>query len=60
MHLAGEVSPSGDVAIHMHAERSDGSRFAVIALMGTLRDGRIDATGGFPNGRSVTLNWLKN
>jgi class 3 adenylate cyclase len=60
MHLAGDISPSGDVAIHMHAVRADGSRFAIIDMVGKLREGRIDANGSFRNGRSVTLNWRKN
>jgi hypothetical protein len=60
MYLVGEVFPSGDVAIHMHAERADGSRFAIIDLVGKLRDERIEASGGFRNGRSVTLDWRKN
>jgi class 3 adenylate cyclase len=59
MHLAGDVSPSGDVAIHMHAERQDGSHFAIIDLTGTLRNGLIDAAGSFLNGRHVTLRWQK-
>ena len=60
MHLDGTISAGGDVAIHMHGDRSDGSHLAVIDLGGTLRDGRLDAKGGFRNGRSVTLNWNKN
>ncbi len=60
VYLAGDVTRAGDVAIHMHTKRADGSRFAVIDLVGKLRDGRIDATGSFRNGRSVTLNWQKN
>ena len=60
MHLAGNVTPSGDVVIHMHADRADGLRYAIIDMVGTLRDGRIDATGNFRNGRSVTLNWRRN
>jgi class 3 adenylate cyclase len=58
--LAGDITRAGDVAIHMHTKRADGSRFAVIDLVGKLRDGRIDATGSFRNGRSVTLNWRKD
>jgi len=60
MHLAGNVTPSGDVVIHMHADRPDGSHYAVIDMVGTLRDGKIDAAGSFRNGRSVTLNWHRN
>jgi class 3 adenylate cyclase/type II secretory pathway pseudopilin PulG len=60
VYLAGDVTRAGDVAIHMHTKRADGSRFAVIDLVGKLRDGRIDATGSFRNGRSVSLNWRKD
>jgi class 3 adenylate cyclase len=60
IYLAGDVTRAGDVAIHMHTKRADGSRFAVIDLVGKLRDGRIDATGSFRNGRSVSLNWRKD
>jgi class 3 adenylate cyclase len=60
VYLAGDVTRAGDVAIHMHTKRADGSRFAVIDLVGKLQDGRIDATGSFRNGRSVTLNWRKD
>ena len=60
MYLTGDVTPTGDVTIHMHGERADGSRLAVMDLAGTLQNGRIDARGSFRNGRSVTLNWRKN
>jgi hypothetical protein len=60
IYLSGRISPAGDVEIHMHSKRADGSRFAVIDMIGTLRDGRIDAAGGFRDGRHVTLNWRKN
>jgi class 3 adenylate cyclase len=60
MHLEGDVSPSGQVTIRMHSERADGSRLAVINLTGTLRDGRLDATGSFANGRTASLNWRKS
>jgi hypothetical protein len=54
MYLAGDVTPAGDVRIHMHRQRSDGSRLAVMDLAGTLQDCRIEAKGSFLNGRSVT------
>jgi hypothetical protein len=60
MYLAGDVSTSGDVTIHMHGERGDGSRLAVGDLVGTLRDGHLDAAGRFLNGRSISLNWYRN
>jgi uncharacterized caspase-like protein len=55
MYLAGVVSPSGDVAIHMHGAKKDGSHVAFMDLVGTLRDGRLEAAGSFSHtGRSVT------
>jgi hypothetical protein len=60
IYLGGQISQSGEVAIHMHSKRADGSRFAVSDLIGTLHDGRIDATGRFRDGRSITLNWRKD
>jgi adenylate cyclase len=60
VYLAGEISRAGEVAIHMHSKRADGSSFAVSDLIGTVRDGRIDAKGSFRDGRGVTLNWSKN
>ena len=44
----------------MHSKRADGSRFAVIDMIGTLRDGRIEAAGAFRNGRHTTLSWRKD
>jgi hypothetical protein len=58
--LSGRISPAGDVEIHMHSKRADGSRFAVSDMIGKLRSGQIDAAGSFRNGRSVSLNWQKN
>ena len=60
IYLTGEISRSGEVAIHMHSKRADGSRYAASDLIGTLHDGQIDATGSFVDGRSVSLSWSKN
>ena len=60
IYLAGRISPGGGVEIHMHSKRIDGRRFAVIDMIGTLRDGRINAAGGFRNGRRATLDWRKD
>jgi hypothetical protein len=60
IHLAGEISRAGEVAIHMHSKRADGSSFAVSDLIGSVRDGRINAKGSFRDGRGVTLSWSKN
>jgi class 3 adenylate cyclase len=60
MYLAGDVATGGEVTMHMHGQRSDGSHLAVIDLAGTLQDGHIDAKGSFRGGRSVTLNWRKH
>ena len=59
IYLGGEIFRTGEVAIHMHSKRADGSSFAVSDLIGTVRDGRIDAKGSFRDGRGVTLNWSK-
>ncbi len=60
MHLEGDVLPSGVVSIQMHAEEASGKRRATANLTGTLRNGKLDATGAFLNGRSASLNWIKN
>ena len=60
MFLWGDVSPAGDVTIRMQTRRADGYPMATVNLTGTLRDGRLDATGAFANGRSAQLNWRKN
>lgn len=60
MFLAGEVSPSGEVTIHMHTEGGAAAHVMRIDLSGTLRNGRLDATGSFHNGRPATINWHKN
>jgi adenylate cyclase len=60
IYLRGEIRRSGDIAIHMHTRGADGSRFAVSDLVGTFRDGKIDAAGVLRGGRSVSLTWQKN
>jgi class 3 adenylate cyclase len=60
IYLQGEIRRSGHVTIHMHTQHADGSRFAVSDLVGTFRDGKIDAAGVFGSGRNVTLTWQKN
>jgi class 3 adenylate cyclase len=60
MVVQGEVSPSGEVTIRMHTEGGAAARPARAELTGTLREGRLDASGRFRNGRPVTLNWLRN
>ncbi|MBV9522908.1 MAG: hypothetical protein JO010_08945, partial [Alphaproteobacteria bacterium] len=57
MILAGNVSASGEVQIELHSETADGARLVTIDLKGLLRDGRLDATGRFRNGRTAQLNW---
>ena len=58
--LAGEVSPSGEVQIEMHAERADGTQFARANLSGTVQNGRLDASGAFFSGRTTSLSWRRN
>ena len=60
MYLWGDVSPAGDVTIRMQTRRADGYPMATVNLTGTLRDGHLDATGAFANGRSAQLNWRRN
>jgi class 3 adenylate cyclase len=60
MFMVGEVSASGEAKIHMHSEKPDGTRTAAIDLAGTLKNGRLDATGSFRNGRTASLNWRKS
>ncbi len=60
IYVWGEISGSGDVTIHIQTRKADGSPMATANLTGTMRDGRLDATGTFLNGRSVQLNWQKN
>ena len=60
IYLAGRISPAGGVEIHMQSKRVDGRRFAVIDMIGALRNGRINAAGAFRNGRHVTLDWRKD
>jgi class 3 adenylate cyclase len=60
MFLTGAVSADGEVNIHMHSENASGARLAVIDLSGTVRDGRLDATGSFRNGRTASMNWRKH
>jgi hypothetical protein len=58
--LAGEVSTLGEVRIEWHSEHADGSQFARAILSGTIRDGRLDASGAFSNGRSVSIRRTLN
>jgi hypothetical protein len=60
MFVVGEVSASGEVKIHIHSEKPDGTRTNAIDLAGTLKNGRLDATGNFRNGRTATLDWRKS
>ncbi len=60
IYLAGRISRAGGVEIHMHSKRIDGRVFAVIDMIGALRNGRINAAGAFRNGRRVTLDWRKD
>ncbi len=60
MHLAGDVSAASHVTIHIHGERTGGARVVVIDFTGNLKDGALDATGEFANGRNATLNWRRS
>jgi hypothetical protein len=54
--LAGEVSTAGAVKVEMHAERADGTQFARANLSGTIQNGRLDASGAFLNGRTLSFS----
>jgi len=58
MILAGEVSASGAVRIAIHSEGLK-PKEVMIDLLGTLRSGRLDATGSFQSGRKTDLNWQR-
>lgn len=60
MYVTGTVAPSGDATIEMHPRNQAGVVFATINLVGTVRDGRLDADGSFLNGRTATINWRRN
>jgi len=56
--LSGEVSATQAVQIELRSESLDGKQLSLITLAGSLRGGRIDATGSFEGGqRTATLNW---
>ncbi len=60
MSLDGDISPTGDLTIQMHSDKSDGTRVTTISLVGTIRAGLLEATGKFAKGRRATLNWHRN
>jgi class 3 adenylate cyclase len=60
MFLDGDISPTGDLTIQMHSDKSDGTRVTTITLVGTIRAGLLEARGKFAKGRPATLNWHLN
>jgi class 3 adenylate cyclase len=59
MLVSGEVAPDGSVKIVMRSESADHTQKYIIDLAGTLRDGKLDATGSFRNGRAASLSWRR-
>jgi class 3 adenylate cyclase len=57
--ISGVVVAAGEAKIDLHSQKKDGQRIATIDLTGTVRDGHLDATGHFLNGRAATLHWQK-
>src|SRR5262249_37845170 len=56
--LSGEVLATQTVQIELRSESTDGTQLHLITLAGSLRDGRIDATGNFEGGqRTASLSW---
>ncbi|HEV2552113.1 MAG TPA: adenylate/guanylate cyclase domain-containing protein [Stellaceae bacterium] len=60
MKVAGEVAASGAVTIELHSENAEGMRLTTVDLVGSVHNGRLEATGTFRNGRSANLNWHRN
>ena len=58
MVLSGTVDSAGEVNIEMNSQGPAGRRMA--HLTGTLRDGHLDATGEFQNGRTVSFRWHRS
>jgi class 3 adenylate cyclase len=54
--VEGLISPSGEVRFELRLENSDGSRRNTAKLFGTLRDGRLTASGGTGN-RTYNVDW---
>ena len=59
MLVSGEVAPDGTVKIVMRSDSADHTQQFIIDLAGTLKDGNLDATGSFRNGRSASLTWRR-
>jgi class 3 adenylate cyclase len=57
MHLDGQVSDSGAVAIRMHGENFPEGRNPLASLSGTVQNGHLYATGTWRNGRTVVIDW---
>jgi class 3 adenylate cyclase len=57
--LSGDVGLAGDVKIVIERRAPNPAMQFTIHLAGRIRDGRLDAKGGFTDGRSATLNLEK-
>ncbi len=60
MVLTGTVAAAGDVFIEAHPEDANGRRRGAANLSGTLQDGRLEATGKFLSGRTISFTWHRN
>ena len=58
--LSGNVSAVGEVHLEIHGEAADKVRIFTVDLTGELRNGQLDASGFFRNGRIASINWHKN
>jgi adenylate cyclase len=59
--LTGDVAASGDVAINLRTQTPTGTVVSLIDLTGKLREGLLDASGSFRNGRrTASLTWRKD
>jgi adenylate cyclase len=58
--LSGRVSAAGEVQLEIHGETPEKARIFTVDLRGAVRNGQLQASGFFRNGRTASINWHKN
>jgi hypothetical protein len=58
--LSGRVSTAGDVEVEIHGETAERARIYTVDLRGAVRNGQLQASGFFRNGRTASINWHKD
>jgi adenylate cyclase len=58
--LSGWVSTAGDVQLEIHGENAEKARTYTVDLRGAMRNGQLQASGFFRNGRTASINWHKD